>query len=177
MTKLMFLTFMLTFNVFGQKPKIDTTTIAPKETPKSISTPAASKSNPIVVMQTTAGAIELELFKDKAPIAVANFLSYVDKGHYNGTIFHRVINNFMIQAGGLDKNMVEKAVGKPITNEANNGLSNEVGTLAMARMQAPNSATAQFFINVSDESPTFIVEYIKLPKQKQKSAMRIVSVA
>ncbi|MFZ4713569.1 MAG: peptidylprolyl isomerase [Bacteriovoracaceae bacterium] len=106
----------------------------------------------MVVIDTTSGEIELELFPAKAPISVANFLSYVEKGHYNGTIFHRVINGFMVQGGGLDKNMNEKKVGSPIKNEATNGLLNEAGTVAMARMSAPDSATAQFFINVENNS-------------------------
>jgi cyclophilin family peptidyl-prolyl cis-trans isomerase len=132
---------------------------SPKATSKVVVTPSATpteapkvQGNPIVMMETDAGTIELELFQDKAPISVANFLSYVDKGHYNGTIFHRVINGFMIQGGGLDKDMNEKKVGSPIKNEATNGLQNEAGTLAMARMSAPDSATAQFFINVENNS-------------------------
>lgn len=109
-------------------------------------------ANPKVLMKTSKGDIEIELFEDKAPITVKNFLSYVDKGHYKGTIFHRVINNFMIQGGGFDKNMKEKSTGAPIENEASNGLKNEEGTLAMARTNNPQSATAQFFINVANNS-------------------------
>ncbi len=94
------------------------------------------------------GEIVLELNDEKAPITVANFLEYVAAGHYAGTIFHRVINGFMIQGGGLTEEMEEKPVGKPIQNEADNGLKNDAYTVAMARTGDPHSATAQFFINV-----------------------------
>jgi peptidyl-prolyl cis-trans isomerase B (cyclophilin B) len=107
-------------------------------------------ANPKVVLETTHGTIELELFQDKAPKTVANFLSYVDDKFYDGTIFHRVINNFMIQGGGFDRNMDQKPTKSAVVNEANNGLKNGPGTVAMARTQDPHSATAQFFINVSD---------------------------
>lgn len=110
----------------------------------------AMAANPKIIIKTSKGDIEAELFEDKAPVSVKNFLSYVEKGHYKGTIFHRVINNFMIQGGGFDKDMKEKSVGAPIKNEAGNGLKNEVGTLAMARTNVVDSATAQFFINVVD---------------------------
>lgn len=112
----------------------------------------AFAANPKIIIKTSKGDIEAELFEEKAPISVKNFLSYVDKGHYKGTIFHRVINDFMIQGGGFDKDMKEKKVGAPIKNEAHNGLKNETGTLAMARTMDVDSATAQFFINVSDNS-------------------------
>jgi peptidyl-prolyl cis-trans isomerase B (cyclophilin B) len=92
----------------------------------------------------------LELDADKAPKTVANFLEYVREGFYDGTIFHRVINNFMVQGGGFDTNMQQKATKAPIENEADNGLKNEFGTIAMARTMDPHSATAQFFINVSN---------------------------
>jgi peptidyl-prolyl cis-trans isomerase B (cyclophilin B) len=95
------------------------------------------------------GVITLELDADKAPKSVANFLSYVGKGHYDQTIFHRVIDGFMIQGGGFDPQMHQKPTDEPIENEANNGLKNDAYTIAMARTQAPHSATAQFFINVS----------------------------
>ena len=95
------------------------------------------------------GVITLELDADKAPKSVANFLSYVGKGHYDQTIFHRVIDGFMIQGGGFDPQMQQKPTDEPIENEANNGLKNDAYTIAMARTQAPHSATAQFFINVS----------------------------
>ncbi len=107
-------------------------------------------SNPKVLIKTNKGDMEVELFEDKAPITVKNFLAYVEKGQYKGLIFHRVIDNFMIQGGGFDKDMKEKSVGASIKNEGTNGLKNEVGTLAMARTQDVDSATAQFFINVSD---------------------------
>jgi len=96
------------------------------------------------------GVITLELNQDKAPKSVANFLSYVNKGHYDRTIFHRVIGNFMIQGGGFEPGMSQKPCDAPIENEANNGLKNEIYTVAMARTNDPHSATAQFFINVTD---------------------------
>jgi peptidyl-prolyl cis-trans isomerase B (cyclophilin B) len=98
------------------------------------------------------GAIVLELYPDKAPNTVANFLQYVREGFYDGTIFHRVIANFMIQGGGLDASMTQKATRAPVPNEADNGLANGPYTVAMARTQDPNSATAQFFINVADNA-------------------------
>ncbi len=107
-------------------------------------------ANPHVVIDTSMGQIEVELFADKAPISTKNFLEYADKGHFNGTIFHRVINNFMIQGGGFNKEMVQKPTAPPIKNEATNGLKNEKYTLAMARTSVVDSATAQFFINVKD---------------------------
>ncbi|MEY2805506.1 MAG: hypothetical protein RL657_2842 [Pseudomonadota bacterium] len=96
------------------------------------------------------GVITLELHADKAPKTVANFLDYVAQGHYDQTVFHRVIDGFMIQGGGFDAQMKQKPTGEPIENEANNGLKNDCYTIAMARTQDPHSATAQFFINVSD---------------------------
>jgi peptidyl-prolyl cis-trans isomerase A (cyclophilin A) len=117
----------------------------------SISTSA--KENPIVVMKTNKGEIHLELFQDKAPKSVKNFLSYVNKNFYNGTIFHRVIDNFMVQGGGFTANLQRKKTDGPIINEAKNGLSNTVGTIAMARTNDINSATSQFFINVRDNTP------------------------
>ena len=106
--------------------------------------------NPIVILHTNMGDIKLELNQEKAPNTVANFIQYVKEGHYDGTIFHRVIGNFMIQGGGFDQDMQQKPTHDAIKNEANNGLKNEVGTIAMARTQDPDSATAQFFINVAD---------------------------
>ena len=105
---------------------------------------------PQVDLKTNMGEIVLELYPDKAPKTVANFLHYVKSGHYDGTVFHRVIEGFMIQGGGFDQQMQEKPTDAPIVNEANNGLSNATYTVAMARTAAPNSATAQFFINVND---------------------------
>lgn len=107
---------------------------------------------PYVELETTMGNIVIELNQEKAPYTVANFLEYVKSGHYDGTIFHRVIDGFMIQGGGMDANMKEKSTNAPIQNEADNGLKNEVGTIAMARTSDPHSATAQFFINVKDNS-------------------------
>ena len=107
-------------------------------------------SNPMVLMETSSGDILLELFEDKAPVSVANFLRYVDEEFYNYTIFHRVLKDFMIQGGGLGVRMDEKATHEPIQNEAGNGLKNVRGTLAMARTSEPHSATAQFFINQVD---------------------------
>ncbi|WP_330927321.1 peptidylprolyl isomerase [Candidatus Sororendozoicomonas aggregata] len=103
-----------------------------------------------VVLHTNAGDITLELDADKAPKTVDNFIHYVKSGHYNGTIFHRIIDGFMVQGGGMDAAMAEKNTEKPIHNEANNGLKNTTGTVAMARTMDPHSATAQFFINVAD---------------------------
>jgi len=107
-------------------------------------------ANPKVVIDTTMGEIEVELFEDKAPLSVKNFLAYANEGYYNGTIFHRVIKNFMIQTGGLDKTMTKKQTKSPIKNEATNKLLNLKGTLAMARTGAPHSATSQFFINTKN---------------------------
>ncbi len=103
-----------------------------------------------VVITTTFGALTLELDAEKAPKTVANFLAYARDGFYDGTIFHRVIDNFMIQGGGFDADMQQKPTGEPIENEADNGLANNRGTIAMARTMDPHSATAQFFINVKD---------------------------
>ena len=107
-------------------------------------------SNPVVLVDTTKGEFLVELFVDKAPLTVANFLSYVDEDFYVGTLFHRVIKGFMIQGGGLDNMMREKPVKAPIVNEATNGLKNLEGTVAMARTADPHSACAQFFINTVD---------------------------
>lgn len=104
----------------------------------------------MIIFETNFGDIKIELFEDKAPQTVANFKQYVEDGFYNNTIFHRVISNFMIQGGGMEPGMEEKPTREPIQNEADNGLSNKVGTLAMARTNDPHSATAQFFINVKD---------------------------
>lgn len=110
----------------------------------------AKAANPIVVVETSMGNVKVELYEDKAPITVKNFLSYVDKKHYDGLIFHRVIPTFMIQGGGYDKDFKERKTDPPIKNEAANGLKNERGTLAMARTNRPDSATSQFFINVKN---------------------------
>jgi cyclophilin family peptidyl-prolyl cis-trans isomerase len=109
--------------------------------------------HPIVLLTTSKGDIKLELYEDKAPITVKNFLQYVNEGSYNHTIFHRVINGFMIQGGGFDAEMTQKPTHPTIKNEADNGLSNKAGTIAMARTSDVNSASSQFFINVID-NPT-----------------------
>ena len=107
-------------------------------------------TNPVVLLETTSGDILIELYPDKAPKTVENFLQYVDSGFYKNTLFHRVIPGFMIQGGGYTARMEEKPTQAPVQNEANNGLANERGTIAMARTMEPHSATAQFFINLVD---------------------------
>ncbi len=139
--KMLMLALLFSVNTYAQK---NAATPAAKVETKSAKT--------MVVIQTTAGDIEVELNGEKAPNTVANFLKYVEKKHYDGLIFHRVINGFMVQGGGFDKNMNEKKADAPIQNEANNGLRNDVGTIAMARMSDPHSASAQFFINVEDNT-------------------------
>ncbi|MBN1378091.1 MAG: peptidyl-prolyl cis-trans isomerase [Gammaproteobacteria bacterium] len=109
-------------------------------------------ANPRVNIQTNYGDIILELYPQQAPLTVTNFLSYVDSGFYAGTLFHRVIKDFMIQGGGYDEDYKEKPTQDPIKNEANNGLSNQRGTIAMARTPDPHSASAQFFINTNKNS-------------------------
>lgn len=104
----------------------------------------------MVKLHTRLGVITLELFAEQAPETVKNFLAYVESGHYDGTIFHRVISNFMVQGGGMNPDMSQKPTQAQIKNEASNGLKNEIGTVAMARTSDPHSATAQFFINVAD---------------------------
>jgi cyclophilin family peptidyl-prolyl cis-trans isomerase len=110
----------------------------------------ALADNPQLEIRTSAGRIVVELYADKAPKTVANFLQYAREGFYNGTIFHRVIDGFMVQGGGFDRDMRQKPTRANIENEANNGLKNTIGTLAMARTPNPHSASAQFFINVKD---------------------------
>ena len=105
---------------------------------------------PVVELDTSMGAIVIELNEEKAPKTVENFLNYVKSGHYDGMIFHRIIDGFMIQGGGMDADMNEKATNAPVENEADNGLKNDAGTIAMARTQDPHSATSQFFVNVKD---------------------------
>src|SRR5450830_1381108 len=110
-------------------------------------------ANPVVEMETSVGAVRIELYADKAPKSVANFLQYVKDGFYNGLVFHRVIDRFMIQGGGHYPDLREKKADRPpIENEAGNGLKNDAGTLVMARTSNPHSATAQFFINVADNA-------------------------
>ena len=115
----------------------------------TLGTAVLAAEPPQVSLKTSMGEIVVELDQEKAPKTVANFLSYVRSGHYKGTIFHRVIDNFMIQGGGMDAKLVTKPTGKPVRNEAKNGLKNEPYTLAMARTADPHSATSQFFINVA----------------------------
>jgi cyclophilin family peptidyl-prolyl cis-trans isomerase len=114
------------------------------------SAPGALAADPMVDLKTNMGTIRLELYPAKAPKTVENFLQYVKDGHFNGTIFHRVIDGFMIQGGGFDKNMKQKPTRPPIENEAKNGLKNDLGTIAMARTSAPHSASAQFFVNTKN---------------------------
>ena len=118
----------------------------------SIFSVADAASNEQVLLKTNMGDIVLQLYSDKAPKTVANFLQYVKNGHYNGTIFHRIIDNFMIQGGGFDQNMQEKPTKAPIENEAKNGLKNDTYTVAMARRSDPHSASAQFFINIKNNA-------------------------
>ena len=118
--------------------------------PVAASQVSAEQASHTVRLETNHGNMTLELYHDKAPKTVENFLGYVKDGFYNGTIFHRVIEDFMIQGGGFSKDMEEKETKEPITNEADNGLKNEKGTIAMARTSIPHSATAQFFINTVD---------------------------
>jgi peptidyl-prolyl cis-trans isomerase B (cyclophilin B) len=108
------------------------------------------RDDDMVIIRTTFGEIAVELDAEKAPKTVENFLGYVRDGFYDGTIFHRVIDNFMIQGGGFDTDMQQKPTREPVENEADNGLKNDSGTIAMARTMEPHSATAQFFINVKD---------------------------
>jgi cyclophilin family peptidyl-prolyl cis-trans isomerase len=112
--------------------------------------PVSAQDNPVAVIETSLGSMTIELYRDKAPLTVDNFLRYIEDGFHAGTVFHRVIPNFMIQGGGLTPTLAEKATAKPIKNEATNGLTNDRGTLAMARTQVVDSATAQFFINLVD---------------------------
>jgi peptidyl-prolyl cis-trans isomerase A (cyclophilin A) len=150
----------------GNRPAETAPANAPEKSPEKVAEPdktgkqeqaagGKKSANPAkktigVVIETSKGPIELELYPDEAPITVMNFLSYVKKGQYSGTIFHRVIPNFMIQGGGYTADLKEKPTGPPIKNEADNGLKNTRGTIAMARMSDPDSATAQFYINVRD---------------------------
>ena len=123
---------------------------AAKEPTAATKAPAAPATNPQVVIETSMGTMVVELFADKAPKTVENFLGYVASGFYEGTIFHRIIPKFMIQGGGFTSDLVKKANRAPVQNEADNGLTNQRGTLAMARTGQPHSATSQFFINTVD---------------------------
>ncbi len=115
-----------------------------------LAAPPAAAQNPVVVIETNLGSITAELDRRAAPVSVANFLAYAESGFYNGTVFHRVIRGFMIQGGGMTADLQRKETRAPIRNEATNGLSNDRGTLAMARTNVVDSATAQFFINTVD---------------------------
>jgi cyclophilin family peptidyl-prolyl cis-trans isomerase len=132
----------------GMISRAQTTTIEKT----SGSEPATNQENLVVIIKTSQGDIKAELFQDKAPLTVKNFLQYVDDKSYNGTIFHRVINGFMIQGGGFTKDFVQKPTHAPVKNEAANGLKNQRGTIAMARTTDVDSATSQFFINVADNA-------------------------
>lgn len=111
---------------------------------------ATQAANPVVTLETSMGNIKIELYPEKSPVTVKNFIDYVEAKHYDGLIFHRVIPNFMIQGGGFEPGMKERKTKAPIVNESKNGLENKRGTLAMARTSEPNSASSQFFINVVD---------------------------
>jgi len=129
--------FLLLLGLLQQKP-----TPAPPVQP--------APGNPVVVIDTSAGPITIELFKDQAPVSVENFLQYVQDGFYEGTIWHRVVHGYVIQGGGYSPQLAKKPTRPPIQNEATNGLSNRKGTVAMARTRAARSATSQFFINLAD---------------------------
>ncbi len=116
--------------------------------------PVVAADNPTAELKTSKGVIVIELLADKAPKSVANFIVYAREGHYSNTIFHRVIPGFVVQGGGFDARMNQKPTRAPISNEAGNGVSNERGTLAMARTNDPDSATSQFYINLADNSPS-----------------------
>ena len=115
-------------------------------------TESTAQTNPVVVMETSLGDITIELFQDHAPISVENFLAYANDGFYEGTVFHRVIQQFMIQGGGMTADLSQKTTRAPIKNEATNGISNARGTIAMARTNVVDSATSQFFINTVDNA-------------------------
>lgn len=136
----------------GSEQEVETTSPEMEEQEEIIEEPKEELPMEYVTIKTSKGDISLELDPNAAPTTVANFLTYVDEGFYNGTIFHRVISNFMIQGGGMTPDGGRKETHDPIVLESDNGLSNAVGTIAMARTQAPNSATAQFFINVKDNT-------------------------
>jgi len=138
----------------SNKTSVNTDTSSKPSSPASTSTVSktttSENAKPMVTLKTNMGDIELALNAEKAPKTVENFLAYAKEGHYDGTIFHRVIKNFMIQGGGFESGMNQKQVNAPIANEANNGLANNKYTIAMARTNDPHSATAQFFINSKD---------------------------
>jgi peptidyl-prolyl cis-trans isomerase A (cyclophilin A) len=120
------------------------------QTPAPAAPPQPAPGNPVAVIETSAGSITVELYKDRAPVSVENFLQYARDGHYSGTIFHRVVAGYVIQGGGYTPEMAEKPTRPPIQNEATNGLGNRRGTLAMARLRSARSATSQFYINLAN---------------------------
>jgi len=132
--------------------KLIKTVLLPTLLLSSLFLPVQASQQPVVMFETSAGNFEVTLYPDKAPVTVKNFLTLVDQKHYNGTIFHRVIKNFMIQGGGLNASLEKIGGVSPIQNEADNGLKNLKGTIAMARTGEPHSATDQFFINTKDNS-------------------------
>ena len=129
---------------------ISMTSQAGEKAPQKAEEAPVKTTNPRVNLVTNKGAIVIELYPDKAPESVKNFIEYVNSGYYNGTTFHRVIPNFMIQGGGFEPGLKRKETREPIKNEADNGLKNDIGTIAMARTNVPHSATSQFFINTRD---------------------------
>lgn len=138
-----------------EQPKAVVEKAKEQETPAPVPVeePIIEERTPVMIlMKTSKGDIKIELDKEKAPKTVANFLSYVESGHYNGTIFHRVMDGFMIQGGGFDEKMLQKPATNTVENEAADGLKNVVGSIAMARTADPHSASAQFFINVNDNT-------------------------
>lgn len=138
--------FILALGLAACGGNADSTTKAAEQTTSG----GSMSDNPKVLIETSKGNITLELDAENAPQTVANFVGYVNDGFYDGTVFHRVIPNFMVQGGGMNPDMSEKSTKSPIQNEANNGLKNDRGTVAMARTNAPHSASSQFFINVAD---------------------------
>lgn len=122
------------------------------QTPPAATPLQPAPGNPVVVIETSAGTITAELFKDRAPVSTENFLRYARDGHYAGTIWHRVVSGYVIQGGGYTPELVERAARPPIQNEATNGLGNRRGTLAMARLRSARSATSQFYINVANNA-------------------------
>lgn len=135
--------------MLSEMPPIPADTVAVEEA-EVVPEPETKKETDMVIIKTSKGDIKVKLNAEKAPLTVANFLAYVDDGHYDGTVFHRVINGFMIQGGGFDAAMHQKPTRAPVRNEAANGLLNKRGTIAMARTMVVDSATSQFFINVND---------------------------
>ncbi|MGQ0794049.1 MAG: peptidylprolyl isomerase [Deltaproteobacteria bacterium] len=135
-----------------QKPQTEAAKSDTSQSGGSEENKSAQGGNPMVVMSTSMGDIKIELFEDKAPITVKNFLSYVNEGFFDGTVFHRVIKGFMVQGGGFTSDLQQKPAKAPIKNEADNGVGNTRGTLAMARTNVVDSATSQFFINLVDNA-------------------------